>query len=254
MLFQLFVDVEHLADGCVKAGKQLAAHDENINVTYAELVLHRLFIGICITVAVHHFIPVGNDLIVSPLIYIVCTFPEIGRRDHHGTGQIAELLKALQIADCIPLVVCGQHGLEASILIPFDEMFVDVQSDPLDPGVGGGESADTAPFPGQVIPLSFREPFGGLFEPEVDICFVHILFHKAAFVNKRHNGSVIHTVLDGIFMDQLSELRHSVLLFFHQRRSGKADVAGIWERCPHFGGQQAVVGAVALIHQQEHIP
>ena len=133
-------------------------------------------------------------------------------------------------------------------------MFVDVQSDPLDPGVGGGESADTAPFPGQVIPLSFREPFGGLFEPEVDICFVHILFHKAAFVNKRHNGSVIHTVLDGIFMDQLSELRHSVLLFFHQRRSGKADVAGIGEYRSHFRSQQAIVGSVALIHQQEHIP
>ena len=55
-------------------------------------------------------------------------------------------------------------------------------------------------------------------------------------------------------MDQLSELRHSVLLFFHQRRSGKADVAGVGKHRTHFGGQQAVVGAVALIHQQEHIP
>ena len=133
-------------------------------------------------------------------------------------------------------------------------MLIDVQSDPLDTGIGGGQAANTAPFPGKVIPLRFREPFGGLFEPEVDICLVHILFHKAAFVNERHNGSVIHTVLDGIFVDQLTELRHGVLLFFHQRRSGKADVAGIGEHRSHFGGQQTIVGAMALIHQQEHIP
>ena len=55
-------------------------------------------------------------------------------------------------------------------------------------------------------------------------------------------------------MDQLSKLGHGVLLFFHQRRTSKADVAGIGEHRPHFSGQQAIVGAVALIHQQEHIP
>ena len=77
MFFQLFVDVENLADGGVKAGKQLTAHDKNIDVPCAELVLHCLFVGICVTVAVHHFIPVGNDLIVGTFVYIVYTFPEI---------------------------------------------------------------------------------------------------------------------------------------------------------------------------------
>ena len=133
-------------------------------------------------------------------------------------------------------------------------MLIDVQSDPLDPGIGGGQTANAAPFPGKVIPLRFRKPFGGLFEPEIDIRLVHILFHKTPFVNERHNGSVIHTVLDGIFMDQLSELGHGVLLFFHQRRTGEANVAGIGEHRPHFGSQQAIVGTVALIHQQKHIP
>ena len=65
--------------GGIKAGKQLAAHDENINISGAELILHCLFIGICIAVAVHHFIPVGDDLIVSTFTYIVYAFPEIGR-------------------------------------------------------------------------------------------------------------------------------------------------------------------------------
>ena len=55
-------------------------------------------------------------------------------------------------------------------------------------------------------------------------------------------------------MDQLTEFRHGVLLFFHQRSTGKADVAGIGEHRPHFGGQQTIVGAVAFIHQQKHIP
>ena len=164
------------------------------------------------------------------------------------------MLKTLQIPNCIPLVVGGQHGPKAGIFVPINKVLIDVQSDPLDTGIGGGQAADTAPFPGKVIPLRFREPFGGLFKPEVDICLVHILFHKAAFVNERHNGSVIHTVFDGIFMDQLSELRHGVLLFFHQRRSGKANVAGIKKHRSHFSGQQTIVGTMALIHQQEHIP
>ena len=164
------------------------------------------------------------------------------------------MLKTLQIPNCIPLVVSGQHSLKAGIFVPFNEVLIDVQSNPLDTSIGGGQAADTAPFPGKVIPLRFRQPLGSLFEPEVDICLVHILFHKAAFVNERHNGSVIHTVLDGIFMDQLSKLGHGVLLFFHQRRTSKADVAGIGKHRPHFSGQQAIVGTVALIHQQKHIP
>ena len=79
MFFQLFVDVEHLADGGIKTGKQLTAHNKNIDVSCAELVLHCLFVGICVTVAVHHFIPVGNDLIVGTLVYIIYTFPQIRR-------------------------------------------------------------------------------------------------------------------------------------------------------------------------------
>ena len=55
-------------------------------------------------------------------------------------------------------------------------------------------------------------------------------------------------------MDQLSKLGHGVFLFFHKRCAGKTDVAGIGEHRPHFGGQQTIVGAVAFIHQQKHIP
>ena len=159
------------------------------------------------------------------------------------------MLKTLQIPNRIPLVVSGQHSLKAGIFVPINEVLIDVQSDPLDTGIGGSQAANTAPFPGKVVPLRFRKPLCGLFEPEIDISLVHILFHKAAFVNEWHNGSVIHTVLDGIFMDQLSELGHGILLFFHQRRSGKADVAGIGEHRSHFRSQQAIVGSMALIHQ-----
>ena len=78
-------------------------------------------------------------------------------------------------------------------------------------------------------------------------CRCHSSGRAAGRPHERHNGSVIHTVLDGIFVDQLTELRHGVLLFFHQRSTGKADVAGIGEHRPHFGGQQTIVGAVAFI-------
>ena len=79
VFFQLFVDVEHPADGGVKTGKQLTAHDKNIDVPCAELVLHCLFVGICVTVAVHHFIPIGNDFVVGTFVCVVYTFPQIRR-------------------------------------------------------------------------------------------------------------------------------------------------------------------------------
>ena len=79
VFLQLLVDVEHLADRGVKAGEQLAAHNENVDVPCAELVLHGLFIGVCVAVAVHHLIPVGNDSIVGSFVCIVYAFPEIRR-------------------------------------------------------------------------------------------------------------------------------------------------------------------------------
>ena len=55
-------------------------------------------------------------------------------------------------------------------------------------------------------------------------------------------------------MDQLAKPGHGVFLALHQRGTGKADITGIWEHRAHFSGKQAIIGAVAFIHQQEHIP
>jgi len=51
-------------------------------------------------------------------------------------------------------------------------VLIDIQSDPLDTGIGGSQAANTAPFPGKVVPLRFRKPLCGLFEPEIDITSV----------------------------------------------------------------------------------
>ena len=74
--------------------------------------------------------------------------------------QIPKLLKTLQIPNRIPLVVSSQHSLKTGIFVSINEVLIDIQSDPLDTGIGGGQAANTAPFPGKVISLRFREPFG----------------------------------------------------------------------------------------------
>ena len=160
----------------------------------------------------------------------------------------------MKISNRIPLIVGGQHGLKAGISVPLYEVFADVQRNALDSGIGGGQAANAAPLPGKVVPLRLRKPLGGLLEPEVNVGLVHMLLHKAAFVYERHNGAILHAVLDGVLVNQLAELRHGIFLLFHQRRPGKADIAAIGEHRPHLGGQQAIVGAVTLVHQQEHVP
>ena len=138
MFLELLVDVEHLADGRVKASEEFAAHDEDVDIPSAKLVFDRFFIGVCIAVAVHHLVPVGDDLIVGALVHVVHAFPKIGRRDHHGALQVAQLLKAFQIPHGVPLVIGSQHGLEAGAFIPLHEVLVDIQRNAPDAGVGGG--------------------------------------------------------------------------------------------------------------------
>ena len=81
-----------------------------------------------------------------------------------------------------------------------------------------------------------------------------MLLHKASFINQRHDGPILHTVGDGVLVDQFAELGHGIFFFFHQRCSGESDVAGVGEHSAHLGGQFAIIGTVALVHQQEHIP
>ena len=54
-------------------------------------------------------------------------------------------------------------------------------------------------------------------------------------------------------MDQFAEFGHGVLFTLHQRRTGKADVTGVGENSPHLGCHGTIVGAVALVDENENI-
>ena len=50
VLFQLLVDVKHLTDRRIKAGQQLAAYDQNVNLAVDKLVLDRFLVGVGVTI------------------------------------------------------------------------------------------------------------------------------------------------------------------------------------------------------------
>ena len=79
------------------------------------------------------------------------------------------------------------------------------------------------------------------------------MIDKATFINQRNDRLVVNAVFDRVFVDQLAEFCHRVLLTFHQRRSGKADITRVGKDIPHLGCHQAVIGAVAFVDQHKHI-
>ena len=132
-------------------------------------------------------------------------------------------------------------------------MLADVQRDALDARVGGGQATNAAPLPAQILPLRLRQAAGGLPEPEVDIFFVHLLLDKAPLIDQGDNRAILHAVPDGVLVNQPAEPGHGVLFAFHQRRAGEADVAGVGEYAAHPGRHEAVVGAVAFVHEHEDV-
>ena len=164
------------------------------------------------------------------------------------------MFKTFQIAYSVPLIIGGQHGFETGGFESFDEVVVDIQRDTLDPGIGGGKTADAAPFTGKIIPLGFGKSLSSLLEPKVDVFLIHVLIHKTAFIDQWNNRTIVHTILNGILVNQLSKLGHGVFLFFHKRCAGKTDVAGIGEDRAHASSQQSIVGTMTFVHQEKDIP
>ena len=87
----------------------------------------------------------------------------------------------------------------------------------------------------------------------------HLLLDKPALIKERHNGPVGDGFVDGIFMDQPAKCGERIFFFLQQRRSGKAEVAGLRQHPPHLLGELAVaavapgLGAMALIDQNKNV-
>ncbi len=132
-------------------------------------------------------------------------------------------------------------------------MLVDIQCNPFNACIGGSQTADTAPFVFKVLLLLLGQSFGGLFKPQVDVFFVHLLLHKSSLINQRNDGAIVHRIFDGILVNQSSKLGQGAFIRLHKGGASKADEASIGEYRPHFGGQLPIIGAVAFIHQDKNI-
>ena len=241
MFLQFLVDVEHLAYGSIKTGEKLAAYDQDIDLSIAKPALHGFFITVGITVPIHHLVPIRDDDIVSALIHIVDAFAHIRRGDDDGASQIAELFKALQITDCVPLAVCRKHCLESRTLEALHKVFANIQCYAFDTRIGRCQTANAAPLLAEILLLRIRQPLCGLLEPQVYILFVHMLIDKTPLIDQRDDCAIFHAILDGVLVDQFAEPGQSVLFALHQRRSGEPYVTGIWENAPHLGRHESIV-------------
>src|SRR5947209_5547190 len=78
----------------------------------------------------------------------------------------------------------------------------------------------------EVGPLVGRQVPADSLEPSVDAVDVYVLLDMPSLVQQRHDGAVLDRLVDGINVDETTELGRGALLLFHQRRPGKTEITG----------------------------
>ncbi len=107
-------------------------------------------------------------------------------------------------------------------------MVGNVGGDGEDALLGLVKDVGTREFLLQVGGLFVGEVFAGLAEEIVDGAFAHCLRREASFVEQRHNGLVVNSLLDGIDgFDDAAKGQGCVFVFLHQRRTGKGNLASV---------------------------
>ena len=132
-------------------------------------------------------------------------------------------------------------------------MLINVQRNASDARIRGGQTADRTPFVGKICPLFACQALGRLFKPKIDVFFIHALFHKPPLIDKRHDSVIGNAVGNGVFVNELAEFCHRVLFALHQRRSRKADIAGIGKHGAHLCRHCPVIAAMAFIDKHKNI-
>ena len=253
MLFEFLVNVQDLAHGRVKTRQQLPADNQNVDFAPAEFRLYRLFVLLGVLVLAHHAFPVRDDGGVTAFVGVPSALPRIRRRNHNRAFQIAHCLKTFQIAHGVPLIVHRQHSPHSRRLYPFPVMFRNVQRDTLHAGARGSQALNGAPSPRQVVALGGRQTPRLRLKPLVNVRLVRFLLHETPLVNQRDYRPVVYAVLNRVLVNQSAEFRQRVLFALHQRRACETYITGVREHNPHTGGHEAVIGAVAFVHEYEYV-
>ena len=97
--------------------------------------------------------------------------------------------------------------------------------------------------------LADRQPF----EPCIQTLLIHIWFDKAAFIDQFQNRSVLHRIAHCVGVDDGAKLSHRIAVFLSDGRAGKSDIGGIRKHPPHLRAEAAILAAVPLVNQHEHI-
>src|SRR5438093_10747932 len=72
-------------------------------------------------------------------------------------------------------------------------------------------------------------------------------------IQQRHDRAVFYGLVDGIDINKPAEFGRVALFLLHQRRPGKAELAGLWEHPLHSRMHLAVLAAMALVNQKENV-
>ncbi len=133
------------------------------------------------------------------------------------------------------------------------KMFGEVVGDLLNAPVGVADHIFAAHLAFQVGFLLIVQPGGVALKPAVQLGLVGFQFDHAAFVQQRDDGLIFDRLAHGVFVDEAAKLEGGDLFAFGERRAGEADITGAREDLAHFAVDQAVLAAVAFIHQHKDI-
>ena len=205
MILEFLVYVKNLRSRRIIAREQLAADNQNIDFTIVELALQGVFVIVSVAVLLHHLVPELYDKIIGTFINIIVAFAHIRSRNHNFGPYVAKGVEYQLVAHCIALEVASKHRLEARFLIAIHKVLVNVDCHAAYARITRRKFLNAAPFRFQFSNLRLIQLFCDHLEPQIDIFFIDLLVHKAAFINQRDNRLVFNTIFDGVFVNQLSK-------------------------------------------------
>ena len=256
VILERLVDVEHGVARLVEADQQFIDHDQQVDAIGAVEVFDDFaVVGFFAAEAFHDSGPEALHFGQVVAFDVFVAFTRIGGGDDHFAGQQAAFVQVFLVAQGHGFVGGGKLGLEAEafVLEVAGKMLGQVVGDLHDAPVGVADHIFAAHLALQVGLLLVAQPGGVTLEPAVELGLVRFQFDQAAFVQQRDNGLVVHGLAHGIFVDEAAELEGGGLLAFGERRAGEADVAGVREDLAHLAVDQAVLAAMALVHQDKNV-
>ena len=175
------------------------------------------------------------------------------RNDNLRTHE-ANFIQEFMVLDCSFLARSDQLSFERSPLPVRTEMLADIKRTHIHDAFRLVQHLGSSIFFLKVSLLLFIQPRCKTVKPKVYCRLVLLELCVTTFVKQRDNSTILICLLNRIArFNHSAKLAKAILFFFHQRRSRKADIAGVREHLFHTCMQIFILRTVRLINKQKDI-